>query len=50
MNDTPHLKNACGDGEHEPGWEDEIPICLKCGLSSMTIVDRLGHELRTSDA
>lgn len=40
----PHLDDACADGEHVPILVGHWYECERCGLSSQTILDALGHS------
>ncbi|WP_161973237.1 hypothetical protein [Halostella litorea] len=42
--DSPHLHDACPDGEHVIVHDGEAEVCDKCGISLQTIVDALGHD------
>jgi len=39
-----HIEDACPDGEHERTWRGNVPVCSKCGLTTQTIGDALGHD------
>jgi len=37
------LEDACPDGEHIRTWLGNAPVCSRCGLSTQTLRDWLGH-------
>lgn len=49
---TPHLDDACEDGQHVlvPGDAAGVRVCRHCGLDSATITDWLGHDVRYAGA
>lgn len=47
--DTPSLKDACADGEHELVPDPAVygaRVCKHCGLDSGTISDWLKHDVK----
>lgn len=47
MTDTPHLDDACDDGEHELTRESSGRyVCKHCRLSSQTISTHLRHSTK----